>query len=258
MNNTTFSQYLKSLLDFLYPRTCKVCGRMLLLKEEHICLYCLKDIPLTYFWDWRENPAEKMLWGRTYIQRVIPLYFYVRESPYSELVHRIKYKGDIALAQYLGVMLGNYLKNATSLPSEEIECIVPVPLHPFKKWKRGYNQAEEISKGIALALWKESYCDTRNTKATKKKMLSERIVANAIRRVKFTKTQTKVGVESKWKNMEGAFRLKDFKSLENKHILLVDDVLTTGATVEACYEELKKIKNIKVTVATLAYVEQNH
>ena len=238
-------QVIKNLFDLLYPRKCKVCGRILLSKEEHLCLHCLKDIPLTYYWDWEGNPAESILWGRTYVQWIVPLFFYRRESPYSQLLHRIKYKGDIKLAHYLGRMLGEYLKESKRIEAEEIDYLVPVPLHPRKKWKRGYNQAEEIAKGIGTALWGAAYAN-------------KRIVTDAIKRSRYTKTQTKIKVDSKWKNIEGAFALKRPERLIGKQILLIDDVLTTGATVEACYEKLKLISEIKVSVATLAYVEQNH
>lgn len=225
-------------IDLLFPRLCKVCGRVLLSREEHICLHCLSDMPFTYYWDWDENPAEKILWGRTYFQMVSPLFFYARESPYTNLIHRIKYKGDIALAQYLGSMLGERLRCSPRLP--EIDCIVPVPLHPRKKRKRGYNQAEEIAKGIAARLWDSE---------------KEKVVTGILRRRRFTKTQTKISVGNKWENMEEAFEIRSPEVLEGKSVLLVDDVLTTGATVDACFQAMSDIKGIRISVATLAYVQ---
>lgn len=224
--------------DLLFPRLCKVCGRVLLRGEKHICLYCLDDIPFTYYWNWEGNPAEKKLWGRTYLMIVSPLFFYSRESPYTNLIHRIKYKGDIALARYLGLMLGERLKCSTRLP--EIDYLVPVPLHPRKKWKRGYNQSEEIAKGIADALWE-------NPKG--------RIITDVLRRRRFTKTQTQISVGNKWENMTGAFLVRDVEKLKGKNILLIDDVLTTGATVDACWQALSVIEGINVSVATLCYVQ---
>lgn len=236
-------------VDLLFPRLCKVCGRELLQGEHHLCLHCLSDMPFTYYWNWEENPAEKKLWGRTYLNMVAPLFFYSRESPYAKLLVRIKYQGDTALAQFLGYLLGEKLREASR--KHEFDCLVPVPLHPRKKWKRGYNQSEEVAKGIAKALWGDSAI----AKGTADKNLRSRIVTGCLRRRRYTKTQTRISVGNKWENMHDAFEVRHPELLEGKHILLIDDVLTTGATVDACYQALSTIPGIKVSVATLAYVD---
>lgn len=226
------------MLDLLYPRKCVVCGEVLDESEDHLCSGCLQDMPLTYYWTWRENPAEKILWGRTYLQSVVSLFFYKKENNYKNLIHRIKYNGDIHLGRKLGRMLGEYM--CTSF-FEDIDIIVPVPLHWRKKWKRGYNQAEVIAQGIALG------------------MGGKPLVKGLLKRKRFTPSQTKISMGSKWENMQNAFSLVNARinGAVGKHILLVDDVLTSGATTEACFDVLSEIPLVKVSLATLAYVDEN-
>lgn len=269
------------LLDLIYPRKCKVCGEVLDSQEEHLCRHCLDEMPLTYFWSWRENPAEKILWGRTYFQSVSSLFFYESTSEYNNLIHRIKYKGDIKLAVYLGKMLGEHM---CSTLGSDIDLLIPVPLHWWKKWKRGYNQAEVIADGIAQGLpsleglygipspqglsdlpspsglsgSKPSDVASVGSSPTIPSLPGSRpVLTDILKRSRFTPSQTKIQMGSKWENLQNAFTLntEKAKDIEGKHILLVDDVLTSGATTEACYNELSKIPGIKISLATIAYVE---
>ncbi len=246
--------YLKSLLDLIYPRLCIVCRRVLSEEEGHFCRECHEDIPLTYYWSWRENPSEKILWGRTYFERVVSLFIYKRESDYKKAIHRIKYHDDTALALYLGKVLGEYMRDVKEDSfSDIIDYIIPVPLHPYKKWRRGYNQAEIIARGISEGLW----CDKSEGKKGRKKIWRERIITNVLFRKRATPSQTIITMGSKWENVANAFEIKRGERLRGKHILLVDDVLTSGATAEACYNKLSHIENLKVSFASLSYVEQN-
>lgn len=205
---------------------------------EYMCGDCLEDTPLTYYWDWEGNPAEKILWVRTHLNRVIPLFFYTRESRYITLIHKIKYRGNTRLGVFMGKMLGGYVKKV--LP--DVDIIVPIPLHPRKKWKRGYNQAEQIAIGVASALFGEN----SRTK----------ICTKSLYRKTYTATQTKQSVSDKWKNVEGVFGIKNPHLLEGKHILLIDDVLTSGATAESAYTAIvKECRDCKVSFASLGYVE---
>jgi len=229
------------LLDLLFPRRCAVCGRTLETEEQYLCEGCLKDMPLTYFWNWRENPAEKILWGRCHFETVSSLFYYHRESAYSGLTPKIKYGGDRALGLYLGKMLGHRLSG--NIP--DVDYIVPVPLHPLKKWRRGYNQAEIIAAGVMGGMREKSLpCGA---------VLSTDILV----RKKWSRSQTTTDVGNKWENVSGAFALKDSKAekYEGRHILLIDDVLTTGATAEACWNVLCPINDIRISYATLAFVE---
>ena len=134
----------------VWPRKCVVCGEFLQTDERYVCAECLADMPLTYFWTWRENPAERMLWGRTYLYGVVSLFYYSYDNDYKELLHQVKYGGDVALGRWLGEMLGRYMRDSYPFP----EVIVPVPLHWRRKWRRGYNQAEVIARGLADGQWK--------------------------------------------------------------------------------------------------------
>lgn len=224
-------------LDLLYPRRCAVCGVTLETDEQYLCEDCLKDMPLTYFWSWRENPAEKILWGRCRFETVSSLFYYHRESAYSCLTPKIKYGGNRKLGIYLGEMLGRHL--AGNLP--HIDCIVPVPVHPIKKWRRGYNQAEIIAAGIA------------------RKLEIERVpvITDVLVRRRWSRSQTRTDVGNKWENVGKAFSLRrrNAGKLAEKHVLLVDDVLTTGATAEACWNVLCGIPGIIISYTTLAFVE---
>lgn len=223
-------------LDILYPRHCTACGKELRTCEEMLCTGCMEDLPLTYYWDWRENPAEKLLWGRTYMLFVASLFFYRHESPYSRILKQIKYHKGKELAVFMGRILGKYLKEAGL--TEGTDYIVPVPLHRKKKRSRGYNQSEMIAEGISEA------CGIR-------------ISTGILVRERFTKTQTKISMGNKWDNVKGAFTVKDGQAYAGKSILLVDDVLTTGSTAEACYSALCAIPDIRISLATLAFVRSD-
>lgn len=232
----------ESFIDLLFPRSCYICGELLDLDTKYLCEECLDDMPLTYYWSRSEAPSDKILWVRAYFERVIPLFFYTRESKYIILIHRIKYNGDIGLGIYMGKMLGNMIKGAVG----DVDYIIPIPLHRRRKRKRGYNQAEIISWGVADALFGEGH-------------RGERVLTDVLMRSRYTVTQTKKQVDEKWSNVKGAFELKDEATnssfLEGKRVLLIDDVLTTGATMESVYLPLSKIKGIKVSAITLGFVE---
>lgn len=223
------------ILDWLYPRHCEVCGKELDREELFLCRDCLEDMPLTYFWKWRGNPAEKILWGRCRFETVSSLFYYHRENDYSHLTPKIKYNGNRRLGLYLGGMLGHFMKGCIT----DVDLIVPVPLHPLKKWSRGYNQSEIIAKGISEGLG------------------GVPIAAGILKRRRWARSQTRTDMGNKWDNVESAFSLDPDRSrtFTGRHVLLVDDVLTSGATAEACWNTLKDVPGIKLSFATLAYVE---
>ena len=221
--------------------------------EQHLCFYCLSELPLTYFWQYQDNCAEQALWGRVRIERVCSLFFF--KGRYKEILHHIKYKSGVCLALYMGEMLGEKMASA-GFP--KIDYIVPVPLHPFKRLKRGYNQSYIISKGILKGL-------TEGSKKKNNGKGRERtaVLTDIIKRKKFTSTQTKKGKEERWRGVMQAFALKNRYAkngeklrakLNGRHILIVDDVMTTGATIEACCNILSNA-GCKISIATIAYVE---
>ena len=222
----------------VWPRRCGVCGGFLDTEERYVCAECLKDMPLTYFWSWRGNPAEQILWARTYLEGVVSLFYYSRDNDYKELLHAVKYSGNLATGRWLGRILGEKMREAAyPLP----DVIVPVPLHWRRQWKRGYNQAEVIARGISEGLAGDVP-----------------VLTDILRRVRYSTSQTRMSVGSKWENVSGSFVLIDnitaAERLSGRHVLLVDDVLTTGATVEACWDALRVIPDIRVSYASIAFV----
>ena len=225
------------LFDLCFPKICAVCGKTLNYHEQHFCLECYADMPLTWFWSVKENPAETVFWGRCMVERVYSLFYYTNN--WRKPVHLLKYGGNTAIGKYLGRMLGQKLL----LPDNfiQFDYIVPVPLHWRKKFRRGYNQAEIIAEGIKSALPYNCI-----------------ILPHVLRRRTFTGTQTARDRIHRWHNVSGAFELNPhFKKRPpaGSHILLLDDVLTTGATLEACASILVEQLQCRVSIATLAYVE---
>lgn len=241
-----------------------MCGEYLEVEEEHICEACREDMPLTYFWRWRENPAEQMLWGRTYLQGVICLYFYSRDNEYRRLVQRVKYEGDVRLGRHLGHMLGEYIAG-TDYPLPDY--IVPVPIHWRRRWRRGYNQAEVIARGLQEALLTKSHHNspaeisadnTHEGTAIHPAPKNIPILTNLLYRRKYTSSQINMSMGVKWENAHGTFALRKrfpTDTLHGKHIWIVDDVLTSGATAEACFDVLRHIPDIRISLITLAYVK---
>ena len=222
----------------VWPRRCGVCGGFLDTEERYVCAECLKDMPLTYFWSWRANPAEQILWARTYLEGVVSLFYYSRDNDYKELLHAVKYGGNVATGRWLGRILGEKMREAAyPLP----DVIVPVPLHWRRQWKRGYNQAEVIARGISEGLSGDIP-----------------VLTDILRRVRYSTSQTRMSVGSKWENVSGSFVLIDNRTaaerLSGRHVLLVDDVLTTGATAEACWDALRVIPDVRVSYASIAFV----
>lgn len=231
--------WLKCLADLIFPRKCEICGRLLTGDERYICEDCMEDMPLTYYWDWPENPAEKKLWVRTHLHRVIPLFFYTRESRYITLIHKIKYQGKAHLGHYMGFMLGEKLRGVLS----DVDYVVPIPLHPIRRWRRGYNQAEIIAGGVTEALFG-------------KEKAKLHLRCDILKRGRYTRTQTKRKMDDKWSNVANAFRPHNTKDLSGKHILIIDDVLTTGSTAESAYSAITRVcSDCKISFATLGYVE---
>ncbi len=240
--------------EILLPRQCITCGQRLLLEEKHLCLECLADLPQTYFWTMSHNPMADRF--NENIQKDIEtdeddglheryayaaaLFFYHSEAQYRLIPYQIKYHGNIRAGRYFGRMLGNRL--ASSELFEDVDMVVPVPLHWTRKWKRGYNQAEVIAEAVAEALGAPMRTDL-------------------LRRRKRTTTQTRMEVEDKRKNVAEAFvstpSLADIAAQDSvRHLLLIDDVFTTGATLHACFAALRTVlpASVRISVATLGFV----
>ena len=218
-------------IDLMFPNLCVVCGNNLQKNEHQLCLSCLVDIPRTNYHLIEENPIEKRFWGKVPVYRATSYFFFQKGSSFQKLLHILKYKGN----NEIGLIMGKYaavdLLDAPDFAS--IDLIIPVPLHPKKQKLRGYNQSEWIGKGISVILNKPQDTST-------------------LIRVKENPSQTRKSVYERFENTEGIFKLSDSTILEGKHVLLVDDVLTTGSTLEACILALLETEGIKISVFTLA------
>lgn len=215
----------------MYPDLCIVCGENLLKNEHHLCLACLHAIPKTNYHLVTDNPIEKRFWGKVPVFRCTSFFFFQKGSPFQKLLHCLKYKGNKEIGEVLGKYAAADLLASPDFAS--VDVIIPVPLHPKKYIKRGYNQSEWIAKGLSEILGKPQDTVT-------------------LARVRENATQTKKSVFERYENTEGIFELRDLAVLQDKHVLLVDDVLTTGSTLEACIRALLATEGIKVSVFTLA------
>jgi ComF family protein len=225
-------QLLNSLAHLFFPHICAGCGYDLPGTSNLICFRCMNKIPYTSFHLQSNNPVEKIFWGRVYIRHSMSLCYFTRQSLVQRLLHQLKYNGNKELGIYMGKLMGMAL--AESGRFADIDVLLPLPMHPEKEKRRGYNQARVLCEGIAG-------------------ILQIPIAADLLVKQQSTATQTKKGRVERWQNVANAFLLKDTGPLENKHILLVDDVLTTGATLEAAALALKEVKGLNISIATFAY-----
>lgn len=246
----------RALADLLFPRECIVCKTELLLHEKHLCCKCMAEMPFTYFWNFANNQALKAFYGRVYLESAFSLIYYT--NSYKSLIHSLKYRSNVESGLWLGEMLGEKIASSVFACDRKIDFIIPVPLHWRKKWKRGFNQSAVIANGIRKGLIRAEN-GSENIKKSGRNPSGVQIIENIVKRRTYTNTQTHKDRISRWKNVEQAFALNECIAkrydLNGKHLLIVDDVLTTGATIEACCNILLKKYNCKISVATIACVE---
>ena len=223
---------LRDFIALIYPRVCMACGNSLYSGEHCICTFCSYHLPRTHFHLQDDNPVARLFWGRIHIRSAASFYYFGKEGKVQRLIHELKYRGNKQIGTVLGNLYGNELMESGAFSS--VQCVVPVPLHAQKLKKRGYNQSEYFARGLAESMGIE--CDTRSL----------------IRR-SASESQTKRSRYRRWENVESVFAVKDNTLLENKHILLADDVITTGATMEACAGKLLELKETEVSLASIAY-----
>lgn len=227
----TFLQPLIDFVDLFYPRICPACERVLNQNERNLCLHCITSLPKTFFHLVQENPVEKLFWGRIRIEKAASFYYFTKHGHIQNLLHNIKYNGQKNMAKEVGRLYGLELKQTGYF--NDADLIVPVPLHPKKLQKRGYNQAEYFGMGLS-----ESLGITLSSN-------------NLIRSVN-TSTQTKKSRFQRWQNVESIFHVKEPEQFRNKHIVVVDDVITTGSTIESSFFALEGL-NCRFSVATIAF-----
>lgn len=224
-------RFLNNIINLFYPRVCPACGSLLMNSEETVCMTCLYLLPKTMYERNPDNPLAQSFWGKIDFHAVTAEFFFSKTGKVQHLLHQLKYQGNINAGFFLGQQLGNSIKDVDLFSN--IDYLVPIPLHPKKEHLRGYNQSYVIAQGVE-----------EKTKIP--------IIKDCLIRKVFTSTQTKKSREERWNNVKDIFDVKDYKIFENKHVLLIDDVLTTGATLLAAGETLSKIPDIKISVATAA------
>ncbi|MDR3329151.1 MAG: ComF family protein [Prevotellaceae bacterium] len=222
-----------NLLNLIYPNRCEACGALLVAGEQVLCSGCRYKLPRTGYWLQKDNPLEQLFWGRLPVESACSLFFMGKGSRYRKLLHKLKYSNKPRIGVALGRLLGAELAQAAAYQS--ITHIIPIPLHPKRQRKRGYNQSEMIAEGIAQEMAKP-------------------LRADIVFRPQYNETQTKKTRDERWKNVQGIFAVRPGRAapLAGGHVLLVDDVLTTGATIEACAAALMQAVGCKLSVATLA------
>ena len=218
-------------ISLLFPRLCYACGGTLLRNEKLICTECYILIPRTNYHLQEDNPVARLFWGRCKIERAAAFSFYSKESRIRKLIHNLKYKGIREVGFELGKIYGQSLSDSDFLKG--VDMIIPVPLHPSKKRIRGFNQSEAIAGGFSEATGLP---------------VSQGILERTTR----SQTQTKRSRYERWINVEGIFNVTDRNAIAGRHVLIIDDVITTGSTLEACAEELMKSDGVKISVAALA------
>jgi ComF family protein len=219
-------------ISLLFPRLCYGCGNHLLRNEKLICTECYIVIPRTNYHLSNDNPVAQLFWGRCRIEKASAFSSYNKGSRIRNLIHNLKYKGIKDLGFELGRIYALSLHSSGF--TSDIDLIIPVPLHPEKKRKRGFNQSELISLGIS-------------------EVIATPVETSALIRAAVTTTQTKKSRYDRWTNVEDAFVVTNPYKIIGKHVLLVDDVITTGSTIESCASELLKIEDVRVSVVALAY-----
>lgn len=221
-----------NLLNLFFPNVCRLCERPLIDGEDQICLFCLCDLPRTNFHKQTDNPVEQLFFGRNQIEYATAYFHYEKGGKVQHLIHSIKYHDNKELGSLLGKMIGQELLTDKS-PICDIDLFIPVPLHRKRFKQRGYNQSEWIARGIA-SVWNKPI-DTKH-----------------LMRADNSNTQTNKSVYDRWLNVCSIFKVNQPEDLVNKHILLIDDVITTGATISACAKALADIPGIRISVLTLA------
>ena len=231
-----FGPWIDGLLALIYPETCMNCQEALNQHERYLCRQCVTRLPLTGFERISDNPVSQSFWGRTPVHFAAAIYHYRKGEIVQRLIGRLKYHGDPDTGVFLGQLAGRTLMKTNKFPQPDY--LLPVPLHPRRQRQRGYNQCEMIARGISEAL-------------------NIPIETSLLKRRVFNPSQTRKGRYERWQNVEGIFETtKASDPFHNKHLLLIDDIITTGATLEACCSALTQIPGVIISVVTISYANR--
>lgn len=221
----------RALLNLFYPSLCASCREVLLKNERVVCVNCLIDMPRTLYYQDNENPVAKLFWGKLQLESAVSAFTFVKGGKIQHLMHELKYRSNTDVGELLGIELGKEILKIKEIAP--VDCVIPVPLHKKKRIQRGYNQSDFIAEGTARVL----ECE---------------VSYNLLKRKDFSESQTRKSKYERWENVGEVFSLTEKEKYKNKHILLVDDVVTTGATLEACCKKLEEIEGVKISIGTLA------
>lgn len=235
MANTMTISLWSRLLDLVSPRLCAVCGRRLTVTERTLCAVCNLHLPRTGFQhDPLRNVMAKLFWGRIPVERVAALFFYEAGSEVGSMVYDLKYHDHPEIGIDMGRIMGREFMGDGFF--EGIDIIVPVPLAKKRQRQRGYNQSLMLAKGVS-------------------EVTAIPVFNKVLRRNKFEGSQTQKGRWERMENVENVFELTDAASLQGRHVLLIDDVVTTGATMVACARELLRVQGVTLSLLALGYAK---
>ena len=227
-------RYLTDFANLIFPDLCPACNVALATGEKVLCTHCRYNLPFTNFHLQNDNIVARQFWGKLTIEAAYALFYFTKGGKVQNLVHNLKYKNMPQIGNILGGMAGEQLLNNSIFAA--VDCIIPVPLHQRRLKQRGYNQSTRFAVGLSAKL-------------------NAPVLEHNLIRSRHTATQTKKSRFARFENMKDVFELKFPEQLKGKHILLVDDTVTTGSTLEACAITLLKIPGVKLSIATIAYAE---
>ncbi|MFH1295917.1 MAG: phosphoribosyltransferase family protein [Bacteroidota bacterium] len=223
--------WIHDFISLAYPRICACCGNSLWKGEEVICTLCEYRLPKTWYHLEHDNPVSQIFWGRARVESATSYLHFNKGNMVQHLIHHLKYRERKDVGVWLGSHYGTYLKKSLLFCSAE--AIIPVPLHRKKQRLRGFNQSEQFGIGLALSM--------------KLPLEVQTLYRNSV-----SETQTRKARYKRWENVSGIFEVRNTGKLAGRHLLLVDDVITTGATLEACVHALSSIPDVMISVATIA------
>jgi ComF family protein len=228
-------QWLQDLAGLFFPKYCAGCGTSLADPQVPVCVHCIATMPATEFERSAENPVEKLFWGRLPLGAAFAGYYFSRGSTVQSMIHHLKYLDNPELGVFLGRMLGDRLRDSGRF--NNTDALIPLPLYPEKQRLRGYNQAERIASGMA-------------------EVLGIPVLEHAVTRIRQSASQTRKNRTERWQQMSGSFRVHPDILQGYRTLMLVDDVVTTGATIEACGAAIRSQCDAALSVATLAFADR--
>jgi ComF family protein len=226
--------WIQDAIHILFPNVCACCGTSLYAHEPVVCQMCLTELPQTFYHLEPGNPVEKVFWGRVPMRTATSIFHFNKGNRVQTLIHGLKYKNRPDIGQELGRVFGPGLMMNPSLATAY--AFIPVPLHTSKIKKRGYNQSEEIAKGFSSSM-------------------NIPLLIDVLQRATATDTQTKKSRTDRWENVKEVFCVQNPEFIQGKDLILVDDVVTTGATIEACAHVLLDAGCRSVSLVALAYTD---